>query len=138
MVEQAVLSQRAIKHAAWGAKKDLSSKIKAMKTSPYKADQAKLLQQTQLKAPPTSKDVPDGRARGVRRLQPSPTSPRKIAAGPPSVKPAIVLPTPSGFRRIRDPSALTTSPRKRTSTEPLLWKVGEDYGKLKGSSLSQV
>ena len=34
LLQQAITSQRAMKHAAWGAKKDINSKLKALKTTP--------------------------------------------------------------------------------------------------------
>ena len=34
LLQQAVTSQRAMKHAAWGAKKDINSKLTALKTTP--------------------------------------------------------------------------------------------------------
>ena len=37
LLQQAIISQRALKHAAWGARKDLSSRIKSLKESSLQA-----------------------------------------------------------------------------------------------------
>lgn len=36
LLQQTITSQRAMKHAAWGARKDINSKMKVLKSTPYR------------------------------------------------------------------------------------------------------
>lgn len=40
LLQQAITSQRAMKHAAWGAKKEISAKLRALKESEFNADKS--------------------------------------------------------------------------------------------------
>lgn len=141
LVEQALVSQRAMKHAAWGAKKDIRSKIKAVKKSPYSVNMR--LPKRQVVTPPPATPVDKQRV-GSQKTRPgstgkqggfgSPLVPQKTQ---PVVPPASKSATPVGFRKIRDPTRQSTtptgrkaSPTSRSTQDPLLWRIGEDYGEL--------
>ena len=42
VIQQAIVSQRAMKHAAWGAKKDINSKLSVLKTTPLSKSKRQL------------------------------------------------------------------------------------------------
>lgn len=135
LVEQAVVSQRAMKHAAWDAKKEIRSKLQTMKKSPYNASMRPTLPQI---TPAKSR----GAKRATRQIVPKqeerdilpPTSspapvPKKSLMSPPVAGKSSVLATPVGFRKVREVAkqqATTTPPT--SGPDPLLWKIGEDYG----------
>ena len=63
LLQQAITSQRAMKHAAWGAKMDINSKLKALKTTPLPKSRQ---QPSQL--PRQSKHVPK-RNKATKKLK---------------------------------------------------------------------
>ena len=139
LVEQAVVSQRAMRHAAWGAKKDIKSKLQSIKKSPYKAiTRAVHPQDIQPPFPPPrprSKGE-QGRVTGKESRIQTPRGPSTPAAGRSVVSPPVaksaVLATPTGFKKVRDTSPQTTPTKGKTQPsserDPALWKIGEDYG----------
>ena len=147
MVEHEALSHRAMKHAAWEAKKELGSKIKAVKKSPYLANsisskKTSLPPMARGRSPMAKRRSP-GKGHGGHRspeVKHSPTKGQKSISSPhrptPSPVRSEVLPTPTGFMKIpthETDSRLTTPTARRITSsskaEPLLWKIGEDYGK---------
>lgn len=138
LVEQAVISQRAMKHAAWGAKKEIRSKLQTMKKSPYNASMR-----------PVFPQIIPTRSRGDKRVAQrvikkggrfsSPATPpptpalNKSPMDPSTAGKSSVLATPVGFRKVREDAGYQTTPtRSKTpptsKPDPLLWKIGEDYG----------
>ena len=142
MVEQAVVSQRAMRHAAWGAKKDIQSKIRSIKkTSPYKAVTRAVHPQEVLPASTQSRPQSRGGHGGSPgkwgRIWPprTPSTPggggAAVATPPaPPANNSTVLATPTGFKKVREtPPHATPTRSKASEQDPTLWKIGEDYGK---------
>ena len=156
MVEQAVVSQRAMRHAAWGAKKQIRSQLQVIKKSPYKVQMRPLLQTTptsQGPQKPAEKKLGGTSKRERKLVTPAtpPPSANKSPISPPVAGKPSVLATPQGFRKIREASRQPATPTSKTTPtpkpDPLLWKIGEDYGTfeaivanevVKGSVLSSV
>ena len=129
-MEQAVVSQRAMKHAAWGAKKEIRSKLHNMKKSPYNADMKPVLPRI---APLKSQGAKRVTTQGVKpkpgqKIVPPTTPPSTpkthTTTSPPVAGKFSVLATPVGFRKVREESRQQTA----SEADPLLWKIGEDYG----------
>jgi hypothetical protein len=124
-----------MKHAAWGAKKDIRFRINAVKKSPYNVTMKlpKIQPATTLPATPGGRQkvrALKSRPAGTGKQEESgvPEKPQPVIPPPPKSE---VLPTPVGFRKIRDTSRQSTTPsgsKSRSTRDPLLWRIGEDYG----------
>ena len=135
LVEQAVVSQRAMRHAAWGAKKDIKSKLQLIKKSPYKAVTKVVHPQEIFPAPPTPRTPSKGGPRTKQDKLQTPRGPSTPAGGRSTISPCMagstVLATPTGFKKVRNATSQDTPPRSKTpQQDPSLWKIGEDYGRF--------
>ena len=95
LLQQAITSQRAMRHAAWGAKKDINSKLKALKTTPLPKSKQ---QPSQLPGYKQSRNVAmPKRNRATKKLK-TPASHVKTATAAkgakPKSKPTKATPTP--------------------------------------------
>lgn len=129
-------------HAAWGAKKDIRSRIRTIKRSPYNAIMKPVRYQTWPNPLATQKGGQGAQTtrrvgtprQGKLRTPTVPKTPPPTASISPVTPPAatkyVVLATPTGFKKVREeqatPSRSKTPPTSKQ--EPLLWKIGEDYG----------
>ena len=141
LVEQTLLFHRALKHAAWGAKKNITSQIMALKHC-YK-ERPENADQFMPKGMILLGDAKHGYTRGhsPHAKNDREVDGERLGAFPPrhnrksewnyatqNVK-TMVWATPTGFKMVitdilpRSNGCLATSPE-----EPQLWKVGENYG----------
>jgi len=138
-VEQTILTHRATKHAVWGAKKDLSSQIKALKSSPYKESFGKQpgshLSRSQGSAGRTKSPAESlfKKVKQSRRIFPPPSLSGRKARPSNRVAPMVeseVRPTPAGFRKV----VTSVTPGERSvfpdTEEHDLWTKGQSYGKI--------
>lgn len=135
LVEQAVVSQRAMRHAAWGAKKDIQTKIKKIKRSPYKAVTRVVHPKEILPVTPAQRPLSKGGTRKSpgkqNKVQPLPSTPgAKGRTISPAAATSTVLATPTGFKKVRGEVTPKTQPTLASERDPTLWKIGEDYGRL--------
>ena len=142
LVEQTVLTHRATKHAAWGAKKDLSSQIRALKTLPYKERLGKPSQffpgqvahdcadgHRRMKSPSQSM----GKRKLSRRIFPLPSTSSRCGRSINRVAPMVetqVLTTPTGFKKVITGVAPGEKRGMAEADKSDIWTKGHTYGKM--------
>ena len=134
-MEQTILTHRATKHVVWGAKKDLSTQIRALKSSPLKES---LVRPAQHHSEPQgasgrakSPAEPAKKVKQSRRIFPPPSLSGRKTRPSNRVAPMVeshVRPTPGGFRKVI--TNITPGERRvlPEADEPDLWTKGQTYG----------